>query len=654
MPPLTNSAANVTIIPQAELSQSAPIKQSANSVELEALSKTAPNSDDYKLIGAALTLNVAPGLTNRLNGGTDQISKQKIVLELANSDLTKNAKDRTALPFKSELTPEQSKALKTVLDQFDKRQITMLPQQLVDDAPMIAQSLVETANTIILPPPTAKANLKNDGNKETKSRSVTNLMAQALVGSYVSPVSTASSVNNPGPTIRGQTEQTIDPKLIASTALKLFDQLDVNKDGVLSVRELSKAVQDPKYSGQDAQTIAALYQIAKSDLVVVGANSREEKGLSKHEIGLMGKRIARTLEEIDQSVTALGYLNKNFLSIDSNKDGFLSTDELRRKLWARKADGTSELSLTDKENISWAIQNQKRLQQHFDDGRLEGTGISNNDIARTVYLMPRGGANGLYPISITERTQESQQQGVCLDLYLHPENPKQDVNPEAVGQGLIGDCYFLASLASVASSNPELIVKMITDNGNGTYTVTFPGDPKHPVTVDAPTEAEMGLFNKGGKEGTWACVLEKAYGRYRQEVGDQSTSRPPQTGADGGGHPTDSLKLLTGDYFKYMSVTEDPNKDIRKKLVDSFSNGNNEPIVAVISRGGFGGSKETPDGFATRHAYTITNFDPSGPDGGTVYIRNPWGQASGTGGNIAISYKQFCENFTHICAEDTK
>ena len=80
--------------------------------------------------------------------------------------------------------------------------------------------------------------------------------------------------------------------------------------------------------------------------------------------------------------------------------------------------------------------------------------------------MPRGGANGLYPISITERTQESQQQGVCLDLYLHPENPKQDVNPEAVGQGLIGDCYFLASLASVASSNPELIVKMITDKLN--------------------------------------------------------------------------------------------------------------------------------------------------------------------------------------------
>jgi hypothetical protein len=40
-----------------------------------------------------------------------------------------------------------------------------------------------------------------------------------------------------------------------------------------------------------------------------------------------------------------------------------------------------------------------------------------------------------------------------------------------VDQGQLGDCSFMASLASVAALDPNFIYEMITDNHDGTYTV---------------------------------------------------------------------------------------------------------------------------------------------------------------------------------------
>ena len=40
-------------------------------------------------------------------------------------------------------------------------------------------------------------------------------------------------------------------------------------------------------------------------------------------------------------------------------------------------------------------------------------------------------------------------------------------------QGQLGDCYFIASLASIADKNPTAVANMFMDNGDGTYTVRF-------------------------------------------------------------------------------------------------------------------------------------------------------------------------------------
>src|SRR5437016_5761467 len=59
-----------------------------------------------------------------------------------------------------------------------------------------------------------------------------------------------------------------------------------------------------------------------------------------------------------------------------------------------------------------------------------------------------------------------------------------------VGQGDLGDCFFLSSLVAVAATRPEVIKRAISKNVDGSYTVTFQektraGFRPVPVRVDA-------------------------------------------------------------------------------------------------------------------------------------------------------------------------
>ena len=131
-------------------------------------------------------------------------------------------------------------------------------------------------------------------------------------------------------------------------------------------------------------------------------------------------------------------------------------------------------------------------------------------------------------------------------------NPLESIKPEAINQGNIGDCYFLASLAAVAQTQPEKIRDAITDNHDGTYTVAFPGAKGEKIKVDAPTQSELGLYNGGTKYGTWAAIMESAYGKYRAEHNSRKEPVPPQIGANEPGEAAPVIKLLTGHEARSM------------------------------------------------------------------------------------------------------
>ena len=87
-------------------------------------------------------------------------------------------------------------------------------------------------------------------------------------------------------------------------------------------------------------------------------------------------------------------------------------------------------------------------------------------------------------------------------------------------QGSIGDCYYLAALASVAQAEPEVIRQMIAPLGDGTYAVRFyyNGQPTFiRLDADLPVTASGSLYyaRLGPDQELWVPLVEKAYCFFR-------------------------------------------------------------------------------------------------------------------------------------------
>lgn len=90
-----------------------------------------------------------------------------------------------------------------------------------------------------------------------------------------------------------------------------------------------------------------------------------------------------------------------------------------------------------------------------------------------------------------------------------------------VGQGQIGDCYFLAPLASLAQQNPDLIRRLVVELGDGTFAVRFESGGTAYVRVDADLPTWRGETNPvyaalGAEGSMWVALIEKAFAFIRR------------------------------------------------------------------------------------------------------------------------------------------
>jgi hypothetical protein len=98
------------------------------------------------------------------------------------------------------------------------------------------------------------------------------------------------------------------------------------------------------------------------------------------------------------------------------------------------------------------------------------------------------------------------------------------VSGSIIGQGDLGDCFFLSSLAAVANTHPTLIRRAIVGHKDHTFTVTFQERRRGtsrpvPIRVDAafPTDArgrqKFGRSLRSGPDGQelWPALFEKAF-----------------------------------------------------------------------------------------------------------------------------------------------
>ncbi len=185
-------------------------------------------------------------------------------------------------------------------------------------------------------------------------------------------------------------------------------------------------------------------------------------------------------------------------------------------------------------------------------------------------------------------------------------------------QGQVGDCYFIAALASVAKTHPALLANAVKTNRDGTYTVTFferKRDAAKPtpvsVTVDGSFANRHGRLEYAAARETrelWPLIFEKAYATWKGgfdaiEAGMSATA----------------LEALTGAKPDFFAVTSESNKTNLWNQLEQVTAGGG--CVVALSKPW----DPAEQGVVADHAYTLLGVEEKNGQK-MVSLRNPWGE----------------------------
>jgi hypothetical protein len=190
-------------------------------------------------------------------------------------------------------------------------------------------------------------------------------------------------------------------------------------------------------------------------------------------------------------------------------------------------------------------------------------------------------------------------------------------------QGAVGDCYYVATLASIAQEKPDYIQNMFTDNGDNTFTVRFYNNGVADyVTVDRylPTRGNYAAYaGWGGGSVTstsnelWVALAEKAYAQLAESGWSRTysgTQNSSYTAIEGGWMDT-VIRQVTG-----LSATSQSVGNMTQTQLINLVNSNQILTAGFVYGAGYG--------VVNGHAYTITSYNPTN---GTFHLRNPWGSS---------------------------
>ena len=220
------------------------------------------------------------------------------------------------------------------------------------------------------------------------------------------------------------------------------------------------------------------------------------------------------------------------------------------------------------------------------------------------------------------------------DTPLFVDGPQYD----DVAQGAVGDCYYLASLSSLALTDPAIIFEAIAPLGDGTFAVRFYQDGQE---VYLRVDADLPVFSGGtpayaklGADGElWVPLMEKAYAYYR--YGENS-----YVSISGGWMATVNAQVAncqsayrwTGgsaaSLFEYITTSLEAGRPITLGSYYSASS----PIVPG-------------------HAYAVISTETA-QEGNLVTVYNPWGQDGRVwdgnywDGLLTISIEQVQDHFS--------
>jgi len=243
----------------------------------------------------------------------------------------------------------------------------------------------------------------------------------------------------------------------------------------------------------------------------------------------------------------------------------------------------------------------------------------------------------------TEHVPDPKQQKIKGKPFIKGEGDKDEVEMNDVRQGRLGDCYFVASLAALAKTDPELIKSRVKDNGDGTYTVLFFEGGAVVVDNTFPTDASgepvYASPDDRSSEGVelWVMLIEKAWaklkGGYEQIRGSKVRMKSK-----------DAMEAVSG----------------RKTRVVYLSSGSKDTIFATISAALQKGAAVTAGtraknelsveewgkarklGIYANHMYAVVSVDVNK---GEIHLYNPWGAEYKVS---PLSAEDFVKYYDHV------
>jgi Ca2+-binding RTX toxin-like protein len=210
-----------------------------------------------------------------------------------------------------------------------------------------------------------------------------------------------------------------------------------------------------------------------------------------------------------------------------------------------------------------------------------------------------------------------------------------------VDQQYLGDCYFMATLSSIAKTNPDRIRQSVTELGDGTYAVRFwDGSTPQYVRVDAdlPTDwAGTPVYARlGTQQSMWVAIMEKAWAFYRHNDSKYASAE--------GGFPSEvysalgcsSTKVESTWGYRWANKPDDLWNYIAGEL------GAGKSVTACT------GSPSNPELIVGDHCYEVDSVYIDGMGVRHVVVRNPWGPAGDSSAYVDLTAAQFMVNFDEV------
>jgi hypothetical protein len=191
-----------------------------------------------------------------------------------------------------------------------------------------------------------------------------------------------------------------------------------------------------------------------------------------------------------------------FAQVDQDKNGFISLAELNKSVESKK------LAAHDVHMVMAIRTCFQQLSVLHPEG--DGKQVSKSDLSSFVKLQRENHLFGAARNDLLDQFPQAARPatdsfGKRIPLFADVKHPHNSVTPDACAQFNRGggNCILIASMQTLARGDKQAIINMIRDNGNDTYTVTFPGVPDKPITVSAPTDNDV-VPTVAQTFGTWS------------------------------------------------------------------------------------------------------------------------------------------------------